>query len=64
MYAADWIVDVGPGAGLHGGKIVVPFCANGCSAHPYSSSVFSSMPEKANRSAALMKSPPIISVNQ
>ncbi|MBQ6384243.1 MAG: excinuclease ABC subunit UvrA [Clostridia bacterium] len=22
MYAADWIVDVGPGAGLHGGKIV------------------------------------------
>ncbi len=22
MYAADWIVDVGPGAGLHGGEIV------------------------------------------
>ncbi len=22
MYAADWIVDVGPGAGIHGGKIV------------------------------------------
>ena len=22
MYAADWIVDVGPGAGVHGGKIV------------------------------------------
>ena len=22
MYAADWIVDVGPGAGIHGGEIV------------------------------------------
>ncbi len=22
MYAADWIVDVGPGAGVHGGKII------------------------------------------
>ena len=22
MYAADWIVDVGPGAGIHGGNIV------------------------------------------
>ena len=22
MYAADWIVDVGPGAGVHGGEIV------------------------------------------
>ena len=22
MYAADWIVDVGPGAGIHGGRIV------------------------------------------
>ncbi len=22
MYAADWIVDVGPGAGIHGGKII------------------------------------------
>ena len=22
MYAADWIVDIGPGAGVHGGKIV------------------------------------------
>ena len=23
MYAADYIVDVGPGAGIHGGEIVV-----------------------------------------
>lgn len=22
MYAADWIVDIGPGAGIHGGKII------------------------------------------
>ena len=34
MYAADWIIDVGPGAGLHGGNIVAQGTAEDIKACP------------------------------
>ena len=34
MYAADWIVDVGPGAGLHGGNIVAEGTVEDIKANP------------------------------
>lgn len=34
MYAADWIVDVGPGAGIHGGRIVAEGTVEDIKANP------------------------------
>ncbi|MDO5144561.1 MAG: excinuclease ABC subunit UvrA [bacterium] len=36
MYAADWIVDVGPGAGIHGGEIVAEGTVEDIKANPRS----------------------------
>ena len=36
MYAADWIVDVGPGAGIHGGEIVAEGTVEDIKANPKS----------------------------
>lgn len=36
MYAADWIVDVGPGAGVHGGEIICAGTVNDIKACPAS----------------------------
>ena len=36
MYAADWIVDVGPGAGIHGGNIVAEGTVEDIKANPKS----------------------------
>ena len=36
MYAADWIVDVGPGAGIHGGRIVAQGTVEDIKADPNS----------------------------
>ena len=36
MYAADWIVDVGPGAGIHGGRIVAEGTVEDIKANPNS----------------------------
>ena len=36
MYAADWIVDIGPGAGVHGGEIVAEGTVEDIKANPLS----------------------------
>ncbi|MDP4118287.1 MAG: excinuclease ABC subunit UvrA [Bacillota bacterium] len=36
MYAADWIIDIGPGAGIHGGKVVAEGTVEDIKANPAS----------------------------
>ena len=36
MYAADWIVDIGPGAGVHGGKVIAEGTVEDIKANPNS----------------------------